>query len=290
MRNFKKIIPSMIFIVFVTGLWYQLKTNWVLALYALVLALYPSEIKALPKRLSKVFLQQKRVLVTCAYIFRIHYANLYLLIEDHDKYYPVTGIYRYNSKRIDIARSFEGEYAGSSKSLIGKLEDLYLKIPRTKLPDFNLWFKSERDRENSSNLCRAFVEKLIDTQLLPAPSFRYLRYRYIGSVDHSTTNSNVGMDQICHFDIFDLRLTSEQLRQVDQLRKSTGNIHRQFVFATEDDINNGVINFEGTTYHIADTARYILISQARDLDQLFYLPKDIRANTNEASGSQHPSK
>lgn len=283
--NIRKIVLTVIIGVAVFGLWHQLKSDWILALYAIILALYPNEIKEFIEMLTRRFEGRERIRVSYAYLFRIHVENLYLLVKDEqgrDTYHPVGGVYKYDSNKIDIADKFDGEYDGLFSLNEDTERDLRLKISKKKLNDFNKWFLSSKERENANNLCREFKEELIQKNILPLDSFHRLKYQYIGSVTLPSKNRELRMNQVHHFDVFDIRFTSEQRRQIIELRNNLDVAQNNFVFASEDDIVDGKISFAGKTYRIADTSKYILVANAQTLEKQLNLPDEICASVKDA--------
>lgn len=285
MKTAKKVAIAVVIVIFVTGLWYYFGRNWLPSLYAFLLAIFPQEIKNALKKVLDVLIPSKQLRVSFAYLFRIQDSNLYLLVKDEqgrNSYHPVGGVYKYDPRKINIADRFAGIYDGLFDLNADTEQDLRLKISRKKFKDFMEWFKTESGRENSSNLSREFVEELIDKQILPDKCFRCLSYKYIGSVMRRSKNERLKMPQVHHFDIFELQLTTEQVRQIDDLRSRPNNASNGYVFATEEDIERGTITFAGNVYEIADTSQYILVSHADSLNEEFHLPKEIQVHTKDA--------
>lgn len=239
--------------------------KWLSFLYTTVLALFPNEIKNLGKSILSWFRRGRQIRVSYAYLFRLQYKNLYLLVKDEqgrDEYHPVGGVYKYYPDAINIEETFEGSYDGLFEITPDTNDDLRLIIGNSKLKEFNKWFRSYQERETYKNLSREFKEELIETGILSKKIFDQITYKYVGSYTHKDKNEKLNIKQIHHFDIFSIRLTAQQQKEMDKLRERNDN---RYIFASENNIEEGKTSFAGRVYYISKTSQHILIKNSKNL-------------------------
>lgn len=247
-----------------------LNNGWVSLFYATVLAFFPNEIKQFVGTVYRYFVN-RRVRITCSYLFRIMYANKYLLVDERgmNVYSPVGGVYKYQSKDIRVDIEFEGEYDGLHGMGDDTEDDLRLIISSRKSKAFFYWFETGEKRENVKNLTREFREELIDSKILPKDSvdaFKKLSYAYIGSHEEKGKNSYLGLPQIQKNDIFCILLTDDQkiaLKRLSKLR--TESEKPRFIFASSEEIDQGYCDHDGFRCVIASTANLIVANKASTL-------------------------
>lgn len=235
----------------------------------------PSEIKNFFGRIWNKLFSGKLVRVSFAYLFRVQYNGLYLLVKDEqgrNTYHPVGGVYKYYPEKIDIAEEFGGEYDGLHGMTQDTENDLRLKIDKAKLTHFIEWFKKGESRENWENLSREFFEELIERGVLSENDFKTISYTYIGSHMTKSRNKELRMPQVHHFDIFDIHLTNPQKGQLKQLRKKQS---LEYLFASDDDIEKGYVFFAGNRYRIAEPSEYILVKNGSKLEKEYALSRKI---------------
>lgn len=237
------------------------KQPWLLALYNLILALFVDEIK----KLFYIITNSKQVRVSFSYIFRIEVGGNYLLVKDEqgrNNYHPVGGVYKYYPDDIDIGYYFDGEYDGLFNSTQDTEDDLRLKIRKRKLKNFKKWFSTEKSRENSENLSREFKEELIDRNIVDKDVFSEIKYKYVGSYTQKSFNKDLRMRQIRHYDIFNIKLSNSQRTFLKSLMAQNSEF---YVFATQENINNGFMQFSGKRYDIAEYSKLIMNIKSNQL-------------------------
>lgn len=242
--------------------------GWIGIVYATVLAFFPSEIKALVKKVIG-FTYSKQTRVVCSYLFRIMYANkFYLLVDERGEnvYAPVGGVYKFDATNLDIGVTFEGEYDGIHGTSDDTENDLRLKISSRKVKDFFQWFDNGKNRENASNLLREFREELIDTEILDADLFKMLTYSYIGSHKSASKHSSLGIPQILRHDIFSVQLTDKQQAAVKKCARQTQG-HIAYIFATQEEIEQGYFDHGSGIHKISPAARLVVVSNASELNK-----------------------
>ncbi len=276
MKKRYKIIGIISIIFVVTIITLISKEPWFLVLYNLILALFIDEIKRLFYKLPNIH----QVRVSYSYIFRIEVSGNYLLVKDEqgrNNYHPVGGVYKYNPEELDIGENFNGEYDGLFNATFDTKDDIRLIIDKKKLDDFNTWFASGKNRENIENLSREFKEELIDRNILSKEAFNTIKYKYIGSHTQKSYNENLHMKQIRHFDVFSIKLTNAQRKDLEQLMSKSS---AQYLFATKDIINTGTAHFSGKNYNIAEYSNLILTSSSSDLKKEMVNPQEYTIQIN----------
>lgn len=280
MKLKNKIIATIFIVLISTAIAFFFKQPWFLALYNLVLALFPTEIKGIFSRITN----NKQIRVSYSYIFRIELQGNYLLVKDEqgrNNYHPVGGVYKYYPEEIDIGDLFNGEYDGLFNATQDTEDDLRLKIKRSKLKNFNRWFSTEKNRENSDDLSREFKEELLDRKILDENIFDEIKYKYVGSFTKKSYNKELNLNQIRHYDIFSIKLSNAQRTFLQNLMKSNS---ENYLFATQENINNGFIHFAGKRYEIAEYTKLILNIKANELTEE-YTPIEHTVKTTKTQTS-----
>lgn len=191
----------------------------------------------------KIWKPNTPVRVTVAYLFRIEDNGKYMLIKRHKKdfigFQPVGGAYKYfkeenreNFDNLGIIPCNEVPRDNSTEN------DLRIVISKRKnLIDFFKWFDTRKNREIDP--WREFCEELIEPGLLPAESFRHIKYAYIcGHQEGILRNNDYPIDQFRYADIFELRLETDAQKQAIKALSSNENI----AFVTADEIRRGATN------------------------------------------------
>lgn len=261
MKLKNKITVTILIILITSAIAYFFEEPWFLVLYNLVLALFAGEIKDVFLRITN----NKQIRVSYSYIFRIEVQGKYLLVKDEqgrNNYHPVGGVYKYYRDDLDIAELFNGEYDGIFNANKDTEDDLRLIIKKSKLKSFNNWFFTEKNRENSDNLGREFKEELIDRKILDEQIFDKIKYKYIGSYTQKSFNKELKLKQIRHFDVFTIKLSNAQRTFLQKLMKRNS---EDYLFATQECINNGFVHSSGNRYEIAEYTKLILNIKTNDL-------------------------
>lgn len=98
-------------------------------------------------------------------------------------------------------------------------DDLRINIKGKNLLSFMEWFLSMKDREYDP--CREFREELLVSGLLPSEKFSTLKYRKIGVHNKGILYSKyLRCDELVYADIFELRLSEEQMELIRMSVKS----------------------------------------------------------------------
>ncbi len=246
--------------------------GWFGIFYSTILALFPNEIKSLWSRLLELQPRNAQIRVTCAYYFRIMYANYYLLVDEHNEnlYRPVGGVYKYH-KDLDICTEFEGTYDGILGSIDDTENDLRLRISARKVKNFFKWFETGPKRETIRDLTCEFREELISTGILPSEASidKKLIYSYIGSHRENSLNSILNIKQIQNYDVVNVQLSEAQEIAMKRLTKvALGQGKDRYIFATQEEIMQDYCNRSmGKLYNFSKTSKYIVVSEAFSFDK-----------------------
>ena len=159
----------------------------------------------------KLFLYNKEVRLSIAYLFRINVDGKYLLVKSRirNAFQPVGGAYKtlpgsekiFDKLGVRPDRIIETEH-GIAKG------DLRVYVKGKNVFKFFDWFNSKEDREISP--WREFCEELISSKILHWREFRYINYKFKGIVRSPIINLESGGKGMFLFEIYDLVINDEQ--------------------------------------------------------------------------------
>ena len=175
----------------------------------------------------KIISPKKEIRLSISYLYRINVDGKYLLVKSRlrDYFQPVGGAYKTlpGSEKIFEKLNVRSDRLIETEHGIAK-GDLRIYINRKNVIEFLEWFKSKEDRETSP--WREFCEELLSTNILPYWSFRFIDYKFKGTVQSPIIKlDNGGGDGMFLFEIYDLVINDEQKRifQNLQLNGNTDN-------------------------------------------------------------------
>ncbi|RZJ89751.1 MAG: hypothetical protein EOO20_10100 [Chryseobacterium sp.] len=181
------------------------------------------------------------VRVTMAYLFRIEVNGRYVLIKRHKKdnpgYQPIGGAYKYlKEENRELFDSLGVEPCNHVPRDEDTEHDLRVIIrKRKKLNKFLQWFDSRKNREMDPY--REFIEELVEPELLPAGTFRHIKYVYIGKHIEGVIKSPVyPVDELRYADIFELRTDNDAQKIAISALLNKGD---EIYFATPEEIRAG---------------------------------------------------
>lgn len=165
--------------------------------------------------------RKKEIRLSFSYLFKIQIDGKYLLIKGNrlkNQYQPVGGVYKYYPEAKPALESFR--YISDIKmGNTNETDDLRINIKGKNLLSFMEWFLSMKDREYDP--CREFREELLVSGLLPSEKFSTLKYRKIGVHNKGILYSKyLRCDELVYADIFELRLSEEQMELIRMSVKS----------------------------------------------------------------------
>lgn len=165
--------------------------------------------------------RKKEIRLSIAYLFRINVDGKYLLVKSRLKpvYQPVGGAFKtlpgsekvFEKLQVRPDRLIETEHGIAKK-------DLRVHVKGINVIEFLEWFKSREDRELSP--WREFCEELISTGILPWKQFRYINYKFKGTVQSPMITLDSGGKGMFLFEIYDLVINDEQKAILQELLRN----------------------------------------------------------------------
>lgn len=185
---------------------------------------------------TQILLRNKDIRLSIAYLFRIKVDGKYLLVKSSRRQYfqPVGGAFKTlpGSETIFEKLGVKQDRIIETEKGIAK-NDLRVFVKGLSVIEFIEWFNSKEDRETSP--WREFCEELISTNILPWKEFRFIDYKYKGTIQTPILNLDSGDKGIFIYEIFDLLINDEQKPIFDSLL-AKGNT-ADFIWADEYLIN-----------------------------------------------------
>lgn len=170
---------------------------------------------------TQVLLRNKEVRLSIAYLFRIQVDNKFLLVKNRRRnyYQPVGGAFKtlpgsetiFKKLKVKPDRLIETEH-GIAKG------DLRVNMKAVNVIEFLEWFNSKEDRETSP--WREFCEELISTNILPWKPFRYIDYKFQGTIRSPIINLDIGGKGMFVFEVYNLVINDEQKPVLEELLKN----------------------------------------------------------------------
>lgn len=186
---------------------------------------------------TKIRYRSKKIRLSFAYLFRIKVDNKYLLIKNsHNGFFqPVGGVFKTlpGSEKIFEKLNVTPDRLIETEKGIAK-GDLRVYVEGKNVINFFKWFKTNKDRETSP--WREFCEELISTRILPWKEFRYIDYKFRGTVRTPLINLDNGDKGLFHYEIYDLVINNEQ-EPILEILKNNGD-KENHVWVDEYLINN----------------------------------------------------
>lgn len=185
---------------------------------------------------TQILLRNKDIRISIAYLYRINVNGKYLLVKNSRRNYfqPVGGAFKTlpGSEKIFDSLNVKCDRLIETENGIAK-NDLRVFVKGTNVIDFIEWFNSKEDRETSP--WREFCEELVAPNFLPWKEFRYIDYKYKGTIQTPILNLDTNDKGIFIFEIYDLLPTKEQSVILEKIQKE-GNTEN-FIWADSYLIN-----------------------------------------------------
>jgi hypothetical protein len=170
---------------------------------------------------TQFILRNTDVRLSIAYLFTIKIDNQYLLVKNRTRNYfqPVGGAFKtlpsseglFKKLKVKPDRLIETEH-GIAKG------DLRVNVKGINVIEFLDWFNSKEDRETSP--WREFCEELISTNILPWRQFRYIDYKFQGTVQSPIIKLESGGKGMFLFEVYDLVINDEQKPVLEELLRN----------------------------------------------------------------------
>lgn len=185
---------------------------------------------------TRILYRQKEIRLSIAYLFRIKIGDQYLLVKSRTRNYfqPVGGAFKTlpGSEKIFDRLKVKPDRLIETEKGIAK-GDIRVYVKGLNVIEFLEWFESKEDREISP--WREFCEELLSTNILPAREFRYIDYKFKGTVQSPILNLDSGDKGMFIFEIYDLVANDEQKAILEKLVQA-GNTEK-YIWADEYLIN-----------------------------------------------------
>lgn len=160
---------------------------------------------------TQLLFRKKEIRLSIAYLFRIKVNGKYLLVKSSRRNYfqPVGGAFKTlpGSEKIFEKLKVKSDRLIETEKGIAK-NDLRVFVKGINVIEFIEWFNSKEDRETSP--WREFCEELISTGILPWKQFRYIDYKFKGTIQTPILNLDSGDKGIFIYEIYDLVINDEQ--------------------------------------------------------------------------------
>ncbi len=170
---------------------------------------------------TQIKLKNTDVRISIAYLFRININGKYLLVKNSRRNYfqPVGGAFKTlpGSEKIFEKLNIRRDRLIETENGIAK-NDLRVFVKGINVIDFIEWFNSKQDRETSP--WREFCEELVATNYLPWKEFRFIDYKYKGTIQTPIINLDTNDKGIFIFEVYDLVPTNEQSSILENLQKN----------------------------------------------------------------------
>ena len=160
---------------------------------------------------TQVRFRNTEIRLSIAYLFRINIDGKYLLVKSRirNAFQPVGGAYKTlpGSEQIFKKLKVKPDRLIETENGIAK-GDLRVFMKGINVIDFLNWFRSREDRETSP--WREFCEELISTDIVPWRQFRYIDYKFQGTVQSPIITLETGGKGMFLFEIYDLVVNDDQ--------------------------------------------------------------------------------
>lgn len=170
---------------------------------------------------TQFLLRKKEVRLSIAYLFRINVNGKYLLVKSRRReyYQPVGGAFKTlpGADKVFEKLGVKPDKLVETENGIAK-SDLRVYVKGVHIIEFLEWFKSKEDREISP--WREFCEELISTDILPWKQFRYIDYKFKGTIQSPIINMDSGGKGMFLFEVYDLVVNDEQKPVLEELQKN----------------------------------------------------------------------
>lgn len=185
---------------------------------------------------TQVLHRNKDIRLSIAYLFRIKVDGKYFLVKNSRRNYfqPVGGAFKTlpGSEKVFEKLNVKSDRLIETEKGIAK-NDLRVFVKGINVIEFIQWFKSKEDRETSP--WREFCEELISTGILPWKQFRFIDYKFKGTIQSPILDLDSGDKGVFIFEIYDLVINDEQ-KPILEMLLANGNTD-EYIWADEYLIN-----------------------------------------------------
>lgn len=162
---------------------------------------------------TRFLYRKKDIRLSLAYLYRIKIDNKYLLVKSNhrDYFQPVGGAYKTlpGSEKIFEKLDVKSDRLIETEKGIAK-GDLRVFVKGINVIEFLEWYNSKEDREISP--WREFCEELISTDILHWKYFRFIDYKFKGTIKTPIINLDSVDKGIFIFDVYDFIPNNDQIK------------------------------------------------------------------------------
>lgn len=198
---------------------------------------------------QSLFRWNKKIRLSCAYLFQIKNEGRYLLIKGRriDQYQPVGGVYKYHDSFKNLKEELELKDESESRFYEGG--DLRLLTKGKHLVKFLNWFDTRKNREVT--VIRELVEELESAEISMEHLVKESQIEYLKTIKEPIGFSPYfQMDELKIFDIFEAKIPTEIL---DKVSESDG-----FCLVEAEDIEKNCFTKDRLSKKISATSKYII--------------------------------
>ncbi len=169
---------------------------------------------------SLTIYRNKRIRLSCAYLYKIKVGDKYLLVKNshRESYQPVGGVFKRNEDSSQFLNSIE---FGEDEKLTNRKtcsKDLRIHIKGKQLCRYLNWYNKNKDREISYT--REFYEELVAPGLLSKENFPYPIFSFRKRISTSLKWSRpFQYYELLIYDILELTPNEIQTKELEDLQK-----------------------------------------------------------------------
>ena len=202
----------------------------------------------------KIWLQSllrwnKKIRLSCAYLFQIKQDGKYLLIKGNriEQYQPVGGVYKYYNSFSEVKSQLE--LKDESESHFYENGDLRLITKGRYLVKFLDWFETKKDREIT--VIRELIEELQPAEISVEKLVKNVQIEYLKTIKEEIRFSqHFQMDEQKIFNIYEAKIPSDIINIVLSSDR--------YCLVEAEEIERLCCTRDGLSKKISETAKYVI--------------------------------
>jgi len=198
---------------------------------------------------QSILRRNKKIRVSCAYLFQIKQDGKYLLIQGDriDQYQPVGGVYKYYNSFKEVKSKLE--LKDESESRFYENGDLRLITKGKYLVKFIDWFETRKNREIT--VIRELFEELQHSEILIEEFIQNIEIEYLKTIKEEIRFSqHFQMDEQKIFNIYEARIPSYMLNIILSSDR--------YCLVEAEEIETLCCTMNGLSKKISETAKYVI--------------------------------
>lgn len=202
----------------------------------------------------KIWLQSllrwnKKIRLSCAYLFQIKQDGKYLLIKGNriEQYQPVGGVYKYYNSFSEVKSQLE--LKDESESHFYENRDLRLITKGRYLVKFLDWFETKKNREIT--VIRELIEELQPAEISVEKLVKNVQIEYLKTIKEEIRFSqHFQMDEQKIFNIYEAKIPSDIINIVLSSDR--------YCLVEAEEIERLCCTRDGLSKKISETAKYVI--------------------------------